>query len=111
MRPSRGQETLWVQAAGVGLAVAPDPAGAALPEVLHWGASLPDPEDAYPALLHATAPGVPGSAPDAPWPFTVLPGQADGWSGTPGFAGHRSGGATAPRWQSVTCSADAESLT
>lgn len=45
---------------------------------------------------------VPHSALDAPWPLTVLPGPADGWLGTPGYAGHRAGGSAAPRWAART---------
>lgn len=45
---------------------------------------------------------VPHSALDAPWPLTVLPGPADGWLGTPGYAGHRAGGLAAPRWAART---------
>jgi alpha-galactosidase len=41
---------------------------------------------------------VPPSALDEPWPLTVLPTAADGWLGSPGYAAHRAGGGTAPRW-------------
>ncbi len=43
------------------------------------------------------------SALDVPWPLTILPGEADGWSGTPGWAGHRGGSAGAVRWHDVSC--------
>ena len=41
---------------------------------------------------------MPHSALDAPWPLTVLPTSGEGWLGTPGYAAHRAGGRTAPRW-------------
>ena len=68
------------------------------PSVLHWGADLPDAAtDDLPAVL--TGP-VPHNAPDVPWRLTVLPTSGEGWLGTPGYAGHRAGAQTAPRWAS-----------
>ena len=64
--------------------------------MLHWGADLPD--DAVAALRRCSRRRRCRTAPlDAPWPLTVLPGPADGWLGTPGYAGHRAGGSAAPR--------------
>lgn len=100
---------LTVQSAGVGLVVLPDPDGRHLPEVLHWGSPLKG-DGAADAVALVTAPAVPGSAVDSPWPFTVLPGQVDGWSGTPGLAGHRGGGAGAIRWTTVQCEVEANAI-
>jgi alpha-galactosidase len=87
---------LVLRAAGTALVL--ESAEGALPRVLHWGADLPD--DAI-AQLPLVADGpVPPSALDEPWPLTVLPTAADGWLGTPGYAAHRAGGETAPRWVS-----------
>jgi alpha-galactosidase len=97
-----GPTPLAVQSAGVALVVLPHADGSRLPEVLHWGSSLPGPESVD-ALALVTAPPVPASSVDAAWPLTLLPSQADGWSGTPGLAGHRGGGAGAVRWTSVGC--------
>lgn len=83
-----------------GSALALDTSGPGLPRVLHWGADLPD--DAVAALPLLAQGPVPHSALDAPWPLTVLPGPADGWLGTPGYAGHRAGGSAAPRWAART---------
>jgi alpha-galactosidase len=85
-----------LRSAGVALVV--DVAGPHLPRVLHWGAD-PGPLDpeALGHLAAALVPGAPNSALDAPWPLTLLPGQPDGWSGTPGLAGHRDGTAVFPR--------------
>ena len=83
-----------------GTALVLDTSGPGLPRVLHWGADLPDHAVAALPLL-ALGP-VPHSALDAPWPLTVLPGPADGWLGTPGYAAHRAGGSAAPRWAART---------
>jgi alpha-galactosidase len=100
----RDAHTLHIEAAGTGLAVAPHrDGGPGLPEVLHWGAALHGGAAAYEALLDVTVPAQPPSALDAPWPLTLLPGEADGWSGTPGWQGHRGGGDAAVRWSDVTC--------
>ena len=93
--------SIFIESAGTALVVVPADAG--LPEVLHWGPALEGGASAYDALLVATSAAVPPSALDAPWPLTVLPGEADGWSGTPGYAAHRGGGSGAVRWRDVTC--------
>ena len=95
--------SLHVEASGTVLALARCPDG--LPEVIHWGAPLAGGADAYDALVEATVPAVPPSSFDAWWPLTVLPGEADGWSGIPGWSGHRGGGHAAVRWRDVTVEA------
>lgn len=92
--------TLHLRAAGASLLL--DLSAAALPVVAHYGADLGDvPEPALDALAADLVPGIPSSSLDEPWPFTVLPTQAEGWLGTPGLAGHRSGTAAFPRWSRV----------
>ncbi len=81
---------------GAGTALVLAQAGDGLPSVLHWGPDLPDAAVADLALV--TTPAVPHNALDAPWPLTVLPTSGEGWLGTPGYAAHRAGGRTAPRW-------------
>jgi len=100
--------SVHIESAGTALAVAPRDDG--LPEVLHWGAALEGGRAAYDALVEVTRAAVPPSSFDAPWPLTLLPGEADGWSGTPGWAGHRGGGAGAVRWSGVTCTSDGVEL-
>ena len=92
-----GGNVVLLRAAGVGLLL--DLRGDGVPQVLHWGAD-PGPLDAVARrrLADALVPGVPPSSLDDPWPFTLLPGQADGWSGTPGLSGHREG-SHHPRWR------------
>ena len=81
---------LLLRAAGVAVLVDAD--GPQLPRVLHWGAD-PGPldDDALHRLATDLTPAVGHSGLDEPWPFPLLPGEADGWSGRPGLAGHRDG--------------------
>lgn len=85
-----------LRAGGVALVV--DVAGPHLPRVLHWGAD-PGPldDDDLARVLPALAGSVPQSGLDERWPFTLLPGEPDGWAGRPGLAGHRSGADVFPR--------------
>ena len=97
-------DTVLLRAAGTGLLL--DTSGPGLPAVVHWGA---DPGDldaaARAALVRAVVPGVPHSALDDPWPFTLLPGEPDGWSGRPGLAGHRDGADLFPRLRTTAAPA------
>ena len=95
--------TVHIESAGSVLVVAPSPDGSGLPEVLHWGVPLEGGTSAYEALALATVAPGPHNALDEPWPLTLLPGEADGWSGTPAWAGHRAGAAGAVRWRDVSC--------
>src|SRR6478735_463483 len=102
--PETNPGTVVVESAGTALVLEPRAEG--LPEVLHWGPVLEGGPGTYAALSALTAAPVPPSALDERWPLTVLPGEADGWSGTPGWAGHRGGSAGAVRWADVTCAAE-----
>ncbi len=77
-----------LRAAGTCLLLAVD--GPRLPRVLHWGADLPTLDDPH-MLQQALAPPVPPSALDLPWELTVVPLEADGWSGHPGLQVHDGG--------------------
>ncbi|HEX3004654.1 MAG TPA: alpha-galactosidase [Angustibacter sp.] len=86
-----------LRAAGTSLLVDTD--GPWLPRVLHWGADLGDiglDGDQAAAVRAAVVPSTPRSALDEPMRLSVLPTEADGWSGAPGVAGHRGGTATHP---------------
>ncbi|HET9631803.1 MAG TPA: alpha-galactosidase [Terrabacter sp.] len=104
------QSTVHVESAGTALVLQPRPGGSGLPEVVHWGPVLEGGASTYAALAAVTTAPAPPSALDEAWPLTVLPGEADGWSGTPGWAGHRGGGASAVRWQEAVCSAEGTTL-
>ncbi|SES41978.1 alpha-galactosidase [Pedococcus cremeus] len=95
-----------LRAAGTALVL--DTRGPDLPRVLHWGADLPD--EAVRALPLLAQGPVPPSALDRPWPLTVLPTDADGWLGTPGYAAHRGGRATAPRFAVTSTTATVDSV-
>ena len=88
---------LLLRASGVGILL--DVGGPGLPRVLHWGAD-PGALDESDRRTIATAlrNGLPHSGLDDPWGVSVLPGQADGWSGTPGLSGHRDGADPFPRF-------------
>jgi alpha-galactosidase len=97
-----------------GCAVFLDLAGPDLPRVLHWGADVDLPDLSLPAVVAALEPGVPHGTLDAPWPLTMLPGDADGWPGRPAVRGHRPtprsplpgavfpGSTAFPRWSVTT---------
>ncbi|MEO6879346.1 MAG: alpha-galactosidase, partial [Mycobacteriaceae bacterium] len=73
-----------------------DVSGPLLPRVLHWGADLgADPV----GVDEATSPAVANSSLDEEAPFTLLPSEADGWSGTPGLELARAAGSAPLRLQ------------
>lgn len=95
-----------------GTAVVIDPAGGALPSVLHWGAPLGgravdgatgdgaaarDHAALRAALSRQTAPGTL----DAAWQVSLSPQEGDGWSGRPGLQLRRDGVLLRPRWRTV----------
>jgi alpha-galactosidase len=83
-----------------GVAVLLDARGPQLPRVLHWGADPGDLDDeALGRLAADLQPGLARSGFDEPWPFPLLPAQADGWTGRPGLSGSRDGLAPYPSLQ------------
>lgn len=59
-----------------------------MPRVLHWGADLGDlTTQETESLLVSSAPSATHNSTDEPRYFSVLPTEADAWSGTPGFEG------------------------
>ncbi|MGB7449559.1 MAG: alpha-galactosidase [Ornithinimicrobium sp.] len=97
------EELVSLRGGGSSLLLRLRPSG--LPEVVHWGAALGD-DDQVSAeqLLLAGEPGVPHSALDEAWPLTVLPTEADGWSGRPGLSAHRDGRWLTPEFaEGVQC--------
>ncbi len=86
-----------LRAAGTSLLL--DTEGPSLPRVLHWGADLGDlalDGERAAAVRAAVVPATPRSALDEPMVLSVLPTEADGWSGAPGVSGHRHGAAAQP---------------
>ena len=110
MTTTPDRTTVHLESAGTALVLEPRAGGSGLPEVLHWGAALTGGATAYEALDVATRAPVPHSAIDAPWPLTLLPSEADGWSGTPGWSGHRGGASGAVRWHGVTCASEGRAI-
>ncbi|GAA1851254.1 alpha-galactosidase [Myceligenerans crystallogenes] len=87
---------------GVALVLAlPDPGvpGSGLPAVVHWGADLGPLSDADLAALDAaTGPQSDTGVLDAGRRISLLPQDADGWSGRPGVVLTRDGLPEFPRW-------------
>jgi len=76
-----------------GTALLLDARGDGPPVVLHWGADPgPMDDDALAELALSLVPDVARSAFDVVARPSIVPGEADGWSGRPGLAGHRPGG-------------------
>ena len=99
---SGASPTLAVLSAA-GVTVVLDVAGPSLPRVLHWGPEVDlggaqggDAGDRGGALLAQAA--VPNSFFDDLIGLPLLAGGLDGWLGTPGVAGHRSGAGVHPAW-------------
>ncbi|WP_439591675.1 alpha-galactosidase [Microbacterium sp.] len=94
---------LIVDAHGVTLVLeVPSPG---LPRVLHWGAPLGDVEpDDLRALARAVSRQAPPGTLDAAWQVSILPAEADGWTGRPGLQVRTASGLHRCRWR--TTSAD-----
>lgn len=77
-----------------------------LPEVIHWGAALPDSaRDIGEALLAAEAPFALNGL-DVPVRVSLLPQAGAGFLGRPGIEGHREGRAWSPRWRTDAVTVD-----
>ncbi len=92
---------LVMEAHGVALVLEVPERG--LPCVLHWGAPL---GAVTPADLRALATGVsrqtaPGTL-DAAWQVSILPAEADGWTGRPGLQVRRADGLHRCRWRAAS---------
>ncbi|QUH01996.1 alpha-galactosidase [Saccharopolyspora erythraea] len=80
-----------------------DARGSGLPVVVHWGASLGEPDqNALENLVRATARPVAHNALDEPVPFSLLAQPGLGHPGRPGLSGHRGGQA----WSPLFCLSD-----
>src|SRR3954464_3025842 len=82
-----------ISAAGVALSFG---LGDGAPWVTHWGPALRGP-DLADQLAATSAPAVMHSSFDAPRIVSVLPGEPDGWSGTPALELSRGRRAVQPR--------------
>jgi alpha-galactosidase len=90
-------ELVTLRRDGVGFVVAIPATG--LPQVLHWGADLGDLDaDGLAALDVATTRQTRPGTLDAAWRLSLLPQEADGWSGRPGLLLARDGRPVFPRW-------------
>jgi alpha-galactosidase len=75
------REATHLHNAGVSLVFTTDVFGA--PTIAHWGAALTDAD--IPGLLATATPSVMNNSLDIARSFSIAPGRAHGWSGTPGI--------------------------
>ncbi len=102
--PADRDRIVHLRADGVSLVVdlRPD-----VPIVLHWGADLGRMcEQSLHVLADTGGTARLHSAPDAPRVFSLLPTEAQGWSGVPAVAGHRGGTATTPRPRTISAAVE-----
>ncbi len=92
------QHTIALTAGGVSLWL--ESSQRRMPQVLHWGAELPDPSAgqlAMAAVASLWPPSINGI--DHPVRWSLLPEAEAGVLGRPGLIGHRNRTAWSPRWQ------------
>lgn len=95
--PTDAPDVVHLRGGGVSFAV--ETRGPHLPRVLHWGADLgPLTPTELGALLDTADTATSLADASEPRPLSVLPTEAEGWSGTPAVVGHRAGSATTPRF-------------
>ena len=81
-----------------GTSVVFDSSGEGVPRIVHWGENPgADLQRAGAEIVATATSAVMNSAPDSPRVFSILPTEAEGWSGSPGIAGHVNGGFSTPR--------------
>jgi alpha-galactosidase len=86
----------------------------AIPQILHWGADLGELTDAERQSIRDLAvPLITHNSTDEPRRFSLLPTEAEAWSGTPGIEGAFVGGSSFVRFvlKSYEVSSDSGSLT
>jgi alpha-galactosidase len=100
--------TIALTAEGVSLwMVARD---ACLPEIVHWGAALPQSTADVAAAVLALEPPASDGGMDVPVRITVLPESGTGFFGRPGLEGQRDGRDWSPRWRTDSITVDGEEL-
>ncbi|MHA7272659.1 alpha-galactosidase [Arthrobacter sp. TMT4-20] len=80
-----------------------DASGPGVPTILHWGPSLGAlNEQRLSALAASLVPQRVSGGLDVPAQLSVIPQEAFGWQGTPGFTGHRQGANIFPAFRHVS---------
>lgn len=94
-----------LEAGGTSLVL--DARGDGLPAVLHWGGALGDQDQAdLSALADAVSRQTPPATLDSAWQLSLIPLEADGWSGRPGLQVSRGGVEVRTRWQLLELTSD-----
>ncbi len=101
---------IHLEAHGVALVLGVPARG--LPYVVHWGAPLGalTPADLRELDRAVSRQSSPGTL-DAAWQVSILPAEADGWSGRPGLQVRTAQGLHRPRWTSVVVDAASDRAT
>ncbi|MHA7286027.1 alpha-galactosidase [Arthrobacter sp. MDT3-44] len=77
-----------------------DASGPGVPAIVHWGPSLgPLNSEQLSGLVASLVPQRVSGGLDVPARLSVIPQEAFGWQGTPGFTGHRQGTNISPAFQ------------
>ncbi|MFJ6278361.1 alpha-galactosidase [Arthrobacter subterraneus] len=95
-----------------GTSVVLDTGTPGLPTILYWGAALGELSgDELDALADAARPQRVSGGLDVPARLSLVPQEAFGWQGTPGFSGHRGGSFLTPAFRTVELDAGGHELT
>jgi alpha-galactosidase len=106
----RGTDPIHLRNGGTSVVL--DPAVAALPAIVHWGADLGDIGTAeLTAMSLAARPQRVSGGLDRPAALTLIPQESSGWLGTPGLVGHRDGRHFSTRLETTETRTDAASAT
>ncbi|GAA1125095.1 alpha-galactosidase [Arthrobacter flavus] len=93
--------TIHLSAADTSVVI--DASGPGVPTILHWGPSLGHlNEQRLSALAASLVPQRVSGGLDVPAQLSVIPQEAFGWQGTPGFTGHRQGANIFPAFRLVS---------
>lgn len=96
------QESGAVHLSRSGTSVVLDTSTDGLPTILYWGGALGEvSERGLEALATASVPQRVSGGIDVPARLSLLPQEAFGWQGTPGFTGHRGGSFMTPAFRVV----------
>ena len=103
-----GNTTIALTAEGVALWMVARDDG--LPEIVHWGAAMPQTTADVAAAVLALEPPASDGGMDVPVRISVLPEAGTGFFGRPGVEGQRDGRDWSPRWRTDSVTVDGEEL-
>src|SRR5215217_5717889 len=90
--PTTPGSTTTIHLSAADTSVVVDASGPGVPAIVHWGPSLGSVSEQHlSALVASLVPQRVSGGLDVPARLSVIPQEAFGWQGTPGFTGHRRG--------------------